>query len=85
MKWINRNPGLQVENKAILLSFFFPFSSHSYLAQPDMDIGMTGHNFSQQQAPPNQTAPWPESMMPIDQTFANQNRYSSNLIVHDIY
>ncbi|XP_011606214.1 nuclear receptor coactivator 2 isoform X1 [Takifugu rubripes] len=43
-------------------------------AQPDMDIGMAGHNFTQQQAPPNQTAPWPESMMPIDQTFANQNR-----------
>ncbi|XP_041824230.1 nuclear receptor coactivator 2 isoform X2 [Melanotaenia boesemani] len=44
-------------------------------AQPDMDIGMVGHPFSQQQAPPNQTAPWPDSMMPIDQTaFVNQNR-----------
>ncbi|XP_070841812.1 nuclear receptor coactivator 2 isoform X3 [Chaetodon trifascialis] len=44
-------------------------------AQPDMDIGMAGHHFSQQQAPPNQTAPWPDSMMPIDQTaFVNQNR-----------
>ncbi|XP_029384750.1 nuclear receptor coactivator 2 isoform X6 [Echeneis naucrates] len=44
-------------------------------AQPDMDIGMVGHHFSQQQAPPNQTAPWPDSMMPIDQTaFVNQNR-----------
>uniref|UniRef100_A0A665W136 Nuclear receptor coactivator 2 n=1 Tax=Echeneis naucrates TaxID=173247 RepID=A0A665W136_ECHNA len=43
--------------------------------QPDMDIGMVGHHFSQQQAPPNQTAPWPDSMMPIDQTaFVNQNR-----------
>ncbi|MEQ2206812.1 hypothetical protein XENOCAPTIV_003202 [Xenoophorus captivus] len=43
-------------------------------AQPDMDIGMVGHHFSQQQAPPNQTAPWPDSMMPIDQTaFVNQN------------
>lgn len=49
---------------------FFP----SHLAQPDMDIGMAGHHFSQQQAPPNQTAPWPDSMMPIDQTFVNQNR-----------
>uniref|UniRef100_A0A8C5FR35 Nuclear receptor coactivator 2 n=1 Tax=Gadus morhua TaxID=8049 RepID=A0A8C5FR35_GADMO len=40
-----------------------------------MDIGMAGHQFSQQQAPPNQTAPWPDSMMPIDQTaFVNQNR-----------
>ncbi|XP_027860868.1 nuclear receptor coactivator 2 isoform X2 [Xiphophorus couchianus] len=44
-------------------------------AQPDMDINMVGHHFSQQQAPPNQTAPWPDSMMPIDQTpFVNQNR-----------
>ncbi|XP_041817404.1 nuclear receptor coactivator 2 isoform X2 [Chelmon rostratus] len=44
-------------------------------AQPDMDIGMAGHHFSQQQAPPNQTAPWPDSMMPIDQTaFVNQAR-----------
>ncbi|XP_033494506.2 nuclear receptor coactivator 2 isoform X3 [Epinephelus lanceolatus] len=44
-------------------------------AQPDMDIGMVSHHFSQQQAPPNQTAPWPDSMMPIDQTaFVNQNR-----------
>uniref|UniRef100_A0A8C9YUN4 Nuclear receptor coactivator n=1 Tax=Sander lucioperca TaxID=283035 RepID=A0A8C9YUN4_SANLU len=33
------------------------------------------HHFSQQQAPPNQTAPWPDSMMPIDQTaFVNQTR-----------
>ncbi|XP_051796293.1 nuclear receptor coactivator 2 isoform X2 [Acanthochromis polyacanthus] len=44
-------------------------------AQPDMDIGMVSHHFSQQQAPPNQTAPWPDSMMPIDQTaFVNQGR-----------
>lgn len=43
-------------------------------AQPDME-SMVGHHFSQQQAPPNQTAPWPDSMMPIDQTaFVNQNR-----------
>ncbi|KAG7526680.1 nuclear receptor coactivator 2 isoform X3 [Solea senegalensis] len=46
-------------------------------AQPDMDMGMVSHHFSQQQAPPNQTAPWPDSMMPIDQTaFVNQNRHS---------
>ncbi|XP_039982839.1 nuclear receptor coactivator 2 isoform X4 [Xiphias gladius] len=44
-------------------------------AQPDVDIGMVGHHFSQHQCPPNQTAPWPDSMMPIDQTaFVNQNR-----------
>ncbi|XP_031439758.1 nuclear receptor coactivator 2 isoform X2 [Clupea harengus] len=39
-----------------------------------MDIGMVAHQFSQQQVPPNQTAPWPDSMMPIDQvSFAAQN------------
>ncbi|XP_071373865.1 nuclear receptor coactivator 2 isoform X3 [Centroberyx affinis] len=44
-------------------------------AQPGMEIGMAGHQFSQQQAPPNQTAPWPDSMMPIDQApFVNQSR-----------
>ncbi|KAM4544028.1 nuclear receptor coactivator 2 isoform 6-T9 [Fundulus diaphanus] len=44
-------------------------------AQADMDIGMVGHHFSQQQAPPNQTAPWPDSIMQIDPTaFVNQNR-----------
>ncbi|XP_053268122.1 nuclear receptor coactivator 2 isoform X2 [Pleuronectes platessa] len=44
-------------------------------AQPEMEIGMVSHHFTQQQAPPNQTAPWPDSMMPIDQTaFVNQNR-----------
>lgn len=44
-------------------------------AQPDMDIGMVGHHFSQQQAPPNQTAPWPDNIMPVNQTaFINQNR-----------
>uniref|UniRef100_H2TYK1 Nuclear receptor coactivator 2 n=1 Tax=Takifugu rubripes TaxID=31033 RepID=H2TYK1_TAKRU len=51
-----------------------PLMANGETSQPDMDIGMAGHNFTQQQAPPNQTAPWPESMMPIDQTFANQNR-----------
>ncbi|KAL6097899.1 ncoa2 [Pungitius sinensis] len=44
-------------------------------AQSDMDIGMVSHHFTQQQAPPNQTAPWPDSMMPIDQpAFVNQTR-----------
>uniref|UniRef100_A0A7N5ZXQ9 Nuclear receptor coactivator n=1 Tax=Anabas testudineus TaxID=64144 RepID=A0A7N5ZXQ9_ANATE len=56
-----------------------PFSSLPnclfFIAQSDTDIGMASHHFSQQQAPPNQTAPWPDSMMPIDQTtFVNQNR-----------
>ncbi|XP_061094159.1 nuclear receptor coactivator 2 isoform X1 [Conger conger] len=44
-------------------------------AQSDMDLGIAGPQFSQQQAPPNQTAPWPDSMMPIEQgPFSNQNR-----------
>uniref|UniRef100_A0A672L1G0 Nuclear receptor coactivator n=1 Tax=Sinocyclocheilus grahami TaxID=75366 RepID=A0A672L1G0_SINGR len=35
-------------------------------AQSNMDMGMAGHQFPQQQAPPNQTAPWPDSVMPIE-------------------
>uniref|UniRef100_A0AAX7T4Z4 Nuclear receptor coactivator 2 n=1 Tax=Astatotilapia calliptera TaxID=8154 RepID=A0AAX7T4Z4_ASTCA len=65
----------------ILFPVFFFFEMTNlfffllYLAQPDIDIGMVGDHFSQQQAPPNQTAPWPDSMMPIDQTaFVNQSR-----------
>uniref|UniRef100_A0AAY4AJP2 Nuclear receptor coactivator 2 n=1 Tax=Denticeps clupeoides TaxID=299321 RepID=A0AAY4AJP2_9TELE len=45
------------------------------VAQPNMDMNMAGHQFSQQQAPPNQTAPWPDSLLPIEQVpFPNQNR-----------
>nr|XP_014015348.1 unnamed protein product [Salmo salar] len=36
------------------------------------EMGMRAHQFSQQQAPPNQTAPWPDSMIPIEAF--NQNR-----------
>ncbi|KAG7488532.1 hypothetical protein MATL_G00035610 [Megalops atlanticus] len=44
-------------------------------AQSDLDLGMSGPQFSQQQAPPNQTAPWPDSMLPIEQgPFSNQSR-----------
>ncbi|KAJ8277689.1 hypothetical protein GJAV_G00078620 [Gymnothorax javanicus] len=43
--------------------------------QSDLDLGIAGSQFSQQQAPPNQTAPWPDSMMPIEQgPFGSQNR-----------
>nr|XP_015209106.1 PREDICTED: nuclear receptor coactivator 2 isoform X1 [Lepisosteus oculatus]XP_015209107.1 PREDICTED: nuclear receptor coactivator 2 isoform X1 [Lepisosteus oculatus]XP_015209108.1 PREDICTED: nuclear receptor coactivator 2 isoform X1 [Lepisosteus oculatus]XP_015209109.1 PREDICTED: nuclear receptor coactivator 2 isoform X1 [Lepisosteus oculatus]XP_015209110.1 PREDICTED: nuclear receptor coactivator 2 isoform X1 [Lepisosteus oculatus]XP_015209111.1 PREDICTED: nuclear receptor coactivator 2 iso len=48
--------------------------------QSELDMVMSGAAFSQQQAPPNQTAPWPDSMLPIEAApFANQNRpaYSS--------
>uniref|UniRef100_F1RU09 Nuclear receptor coactivator n=1 Tax=Sus scrofa TaxID=9823 RepID=F1RU09_PIG len=40
----------------------------------ELEMNM-GPQYSQQQAPPNQTAPWPESILPIDQApFASQNR-----------
>uniref|UniRef100_A0A8C6LN01 Nuclear receptor coactivator 2 n=1 Tax=Nothobranchius furzeri TaxID=105023 RepID=A0A8C6LN01_NOTFU len=55
---------------SLICKSIFPVS-----APPDMNIGMVEHHFSQPQAPPNQTAPWPDSMMPIDQTaFVNQSR-----------
>uniref|UniRef100_A0A671MYV8 Nuclear receptor coactivator n=1 Tax=Sinocyclocheilus anshuiensis TaxID=1608454 RepID=A0A671MYV8_9TELE len=50
-------------------------------ARSNMDMGMAGHQFPQQQAPPNQTAPWPDSVMPIEPVpFGNQNSsmYSSS-------
>ncbi|KAM4689241.1 nuclear receptor coactivator 2 [Discoglossus pictus] len=41
----------------------------------DMEMNLGGPQYTQQQAPPNQTAPWPDSILPIDQTsFGNQNR-----------
>ncbi|XP_048214642.1 nuclear receptor coactivator 2 isoform X3 [Perognathus longimembris pacificus] len=41
----------------------------------ELEMNMGGAQYSQQQAPPNQTAPWPESILPIDQaSFASQNR-----------
>ncbi|XP_057646260.1 nuclear receptor coactivator 2 isoform X3 [Chionomys nivalis] len=41
----------------------------------ELEINMGGPQYNQQQAPPNQTAPWPESILPIDQaSFASQNR-----------
>nr|XP_023650423.1 nuclear receptor coactivator 2 isoform X1 [Paramormyrops kingsleyae]XP_023650424.1 nuclear receptor coactivator 2 isoform X1 [Paramormyrops kingsleyae] len=44
-------------------------------AQPDLDLGMPGGQFSQQQAPSNQTAPWPDSMLHMEQgPYGGQNR-----------
>ncbi|XP_061457053.1 nuclear receptor coactivator 2 isoform X4 [Rhineura floridana] len=41
----------------------------------ELEMNMGGPQYTQQQAPPNQTAPWPDSILPIDQTsFGNQNR-----------
>ncbi|XP_046316465.1 nuclear receptor coactivator 2 isoform X5 [Marmota monax] len=43
----------------------------------ELEMNMGGPQYSQQQAPPNQTAPWPESILPIDQaSFASQNSLS---------
>ncbi|XP_023417485.1 nuclear receptor coactivator 2 isoform X2 [Cavia porcellus] len=45
------------------------------LGPSELEMNMGAPQYSQQQAPPNQTAPWPESILPIDQTsFASQNR-----------
>ncbi|XP_038665510.1 nuclear receptor coactivator 2 isoform X5 [Scyliorhinus canicula] len=44
----------------------------------EMEMGMGGPPYNQQQAPPNQTAPWPDSIMPIEQgSFINQTRRQS--------
>uniref|UniRef100_A0A8C8AL19 Nuclear receptor coactivator 2 n=1 Tax=Otus sunia TaxID=257818 RepID=A0A8C8AL19_9STRI len=41
----------------------------------ELEMNIGGPQYSQQQAPPNQTAPWPDSILPIDQaSFGNQNR-----------
>ncbi|MGH0121372.1 UNVERIFIED_CONTAM: hypothetical protein FKN15_072406 [Acipenser sinensis] len=55
------------------------------MAQPDLDMGMSGPQFTQQQVPPNQTAPWPDSMLPIEQgSFGNQNRQAYNSSQDDL-
>ncbi|XP_067836451.1 nuclear receptor coactivator 2 isoform X3 [Heptranchias perlo] len=47
------------------------------MGSSEIEMGIGGPPYSQQQAPPNQTAPWPDSIMPIDQgPFVNQNRQS---------
>lgn len=48
----------------------------SFLGPSELEMNMGGAQYSQQQAPPNQTAPWPESILPIDQaSFASQSRW----------
>ncbi|XP_041045137.1 nuclear receptor coactivator 2 isoform X5 [Carcharodon carcharias] len=48
------------------------------MGSSEIEMGMGGPPYSQQQAPPNQTAPWPDSIMPIEQgPFVNQNRRQS--------
>ncbi|XP_025912041.1 nuclear receptor coactivator 2 [Apteryx mantelli] len=41
----------------------------------ELEMNIGGPQYGQQQAPPNQTAPWPDSILPIEQaTFGGQNR-----------
>ncbi|XP_044150572.1 nuclear receptor coactivator 2 isoform X2 [Bufo gargarizans] len=40
----------------------------------DLDMNLSGPPYTQPQAPPNQTAPWPDSILHIDQTYNNQGR-----------
>ncbi|KAG8570684.1 hypothetical protein GDO81_011374 [Engystomops pustulosus] len=44
------------------------------MGSSELDMNLSGPPYTQQQAPPNQTAPWPDSILPIDQTFTSQNR-----------
>ncbi|XP_064202501.1 nuclear receptor coactivator 2-like [Anguilla rostrata] len=45
-----------------------------------LHLGLGGSQVTQQQAPPNQTAPWPDQMMPMDQhAFGAQGRHFSHL------
>uniref|UniRef100_A0A4W3GJS3 DUF1518 domain-containing protein n=1 Tax=Callorhinchus milii TaxID=7868 RepID=A0A4W3GJS3_CALMI len=54
-----------------------PMLQSQMMGPSDIEMGMGGPPYSQQQAPPNQTAPWPDSIMPIEQgPFVNQNRQS---------
>ncbi|XP_075682255.1 nuclear receptor coactivator 2 isoform X2 [Rhinoderma darwinii] len=50
----------------------------------ELEMNLSAPPYTQQQAPPNQTAPWPDSILPIDQTFSNQNRqqFSSSEDLH---
>ncbi|XP_042188386.1 nuclear receptor coactivator 2 isoform X3 [Callorhinchus milii] len=55
-----------------------PMLQSQMMGPSDIEMGMGGPPYSQQQAPPNQTAPWPDSIMPIEQgPFVNQNRRQS--------
>ncbi|XP_067888084.1 nuclear receptor coactivator 2 isoform X6 [Heterodontus francisci] len=55
-----------------------PMIQPQMMGSSEIEMGMGGPPYSQQQAPPNQTAPWPDSIMPIEQgTFVSQNRRQS--------
>ncbi|XP_072427541.1 nuclear receptor coactivator 2 isoform X5 [Chiloscyllium punctatum] len=55
-----------------------PMIQTQLMGSSEMEMGMGGPPYSQQQAPPNQTAPWPDSIMPIETgPFVSQNRRQS--------
>ncbi|TRY55761.1 hypothetical protein DNTS_008479 [Danionella cerebrum] len=79
-EWREKNPGIRSKRqlKRIPLRRILNFGLIKFYlvpsAQSNMDMGMAGHQFPQQQAPPNQTAPWPDSVMPIEPVpFGNQS------------
>ncbi|XP_066532513.1 nuclear receptor coactivator 2 isoform X2 [Hoplias malabaricus] len=68
-----RNLGMRPSPRAMLPNQIMPNAQSNM----DMDLNLAGPPFPQQpqQAPPNQTVPWPDSMMPIEPIgFGNQNR-----------
>ncbi|XP_060678718.1 nuclear receptor coactivator 2 isoform X7 [Hemiscyllium ocellatum] len=62
-----------------------PMIQTQMMGSSEMEMGMGGPPYSQQQAPPNQTAPWPDSIMPIETgPFVSQNRQSYNSSQDDL-
>ncbi|XP_072427543.1 nuclear receptor coactivator 2 isoform X7 [Chiloscyllium punctatum] len=62
-----------------------PMIQTQLMGSSEMEMGMGGPPYSQQQAPPNQTAPWPDSIMPIETgPFVSQNRQSYNSSQDDL-
>nr|XP_033789231.1 nuclear receptor coactivator 2 isoform X2 [Geotrypetes seraphini] len=52
-----------------------PQSQVMNMGPSELDMNLGGPQYNPQQAPPNQTAPWPESILPIDQaSFGTQSR-----------
>uniref|UniRef100_A0A6I8NRW6 Nuclear receptor coactivator n=1 Tax=Ornithorhynchus anatinus TaxID=9258 RepID=A0A6I8NRW6_ORNAN len=67
---LSMRPGAQASGQRTMLQ-----SQVMNIGPSELEMNMGGPQYSQQQAPPNQTAPWPESILPIDQTsFGGQSR-----------
>ncbi|XP_043545131.1 nuclear receptor coactivator 2 isoform X7 [Chiloscyllium plagiosum] len=62
-----------------------PMIQTQMMGSSEIEMSMGGPPYSQQQAPPNQTAPWPDSIMPIETgPFVSQNRQSYNSSQDDL-